>query len=48
LIFTDTPLAQTIRPSVALSVQRTRLPIFSVGRPAVGAFFWVAMMPFPS
>ena len=51
-IFTDTPLAQTIRPSTPSSVRRTRLPIRSVCRPegvvVVGVFCLAAMMFFPS
>ena len=43
-IFTDTALAQTMRPSTPSSVQRTRLPIRSAGRFAVfvvaGLFFF--------
>src|SRR5690349_16240608 len=41
-IFTDTPLAQMMRPATRSSVQRTRLPILSVCRfvlGAIGVFF---------
>ena len=44
LIFTDTALAQVIRPSTPSSVQRTRLPMRIVARlPAVGVFFFLPM-----
>ena len=42
VIFTETPLAQTMRPSARSSVRRMRPPIFSAGRPAAAVVVLLA------